>query len=316
MRRHRIHNIFQRDNFTNCTKLAQELEVGVRTVLRDIEAMRNQDYPIGYDARRRVLYYTEAVYNLPSIHVTCSDLLALRVASAAFEQNEGTPFHRRLTRIYRILLNGVAQQDLAFSPERIGAAFSFYHVGVGPTVPDVFEALTNAVLRQKEVEFDYLKPADSETKHHRVQPCFITNRENLFYLIAQERKGREVKSFAIPRIVGPVRFTGREFVRSKRFSSVRHFRNAFRIFSGEVVHRITFRFSSRAAPYVRERHWHLSEKLTERADGSLLLQMELSDTRDLKSWILRWGADVEVLEPPDLREEIARATKAMAAIYG
>ena len=44
--------------------------------------------------------------------------------------------------------------------------------------------------------------------------------------------------------------------------------------------------------------------------------MTVRGTEELKNWILGFGPYMEVLRPPPLRDEVAAAVKAMAALYG
>ena len=53
----------------------------------------------------------------------------------------------------------------------------------------------------------------------------------------------------------------------------------------------------------------------ELADGGLLFTVRVSDPREMRPWIRSWGADVEVLEPRDLRDEMAEQAQRMAARY-
>ena len=244
-------------------ELAEELEVGVRTVLRDLDAMRNEDYPIDYDPKRRALFYTEPVFNLPSVQVTGSDLLALQMAGQALEQSAGASFHRRVGRIHRALLSGFAFQDVTGAPATTEADVSFHNTGVGIVRPDVFVSLIKALRQSAVIEFSYLKPQDTETKPRRVRPHFITSRDHLVYLVAQDEKTGRVKSFAISRIQGTIRVTTKRFVRPKNLSATRMFKHAFRIFEGEPVHHVKLRVSRRTAPYIKERRWHASQKITE-----------------------------------------------------
>jgi predicted DNA-binding transcriptional regulator YafY len=46
------------------------------------------------------------------------------------------------------------------------------------------------------------------------------------------------------------------------------------------------------------------------------LEVPYSNDRELVGDLLRYGADVEVLEPPELRAHVAQALRAAAAPYG
>lgn len=54
-----------------------------------------------------------------------------------------------------------------------------------------------------------------------------------------------------------------------------------------------------------ERRWHASPEVRRRADGGAELSFAVDGTRELRRFILQLGADVDVLEPGSLREEIA-----------
>jgi predicted DNA-binding transcriptional regulator YafY len=68
---------------------------------------------------------------------------------------------------------------------------------------------------------------------------------------------------------------------------------------------VALRFSPVVGARVRETRWHPSERVEPAGDGSLTWRARVSGTLEIRSWILGWGADVEVVEPVELREEIA-----------
>jgi len=55
---------------------------------------------------------------------------------------------------------------------------------------------------------------------------------------------------------------------------------------------------------VQESKWHDSQKLAQQKDGSVLAEFQLSDTEEIKRWIMSFGKHAVVLEPEELREEI------------
>jgi proteasome accessory factor B len=51
--------------------------------------------------------------------------------------------------------------------------------------------------------------------------------------------------------------------------------------------------------------WHRSQQIVDRADGSIVLQLEVSIDPPLRSWVLSFGAAARVLLPSALAGEIA-----------
>ncbi len=66
---------------------------------------------------------------------------------------------------------------------------------------------------------------------------------------------------------------------------------------------------------VAEATWHPSQVLAPEPDGSLTWRATVSGTVEIRTWILSWGPDVEVLAPPSLRTEVADLLAAAAARY-
>jgi predicted DNA-binding transcriptional regulator YafY len=63
-------------------------------------------------------------------------------------------------------------------------------------------------------------------------------------------------------------------------------------------------FSAETARYIKERRWANGQVITDRPDGSVILEMKTSGWFEVKKWILSFGRCVEVLEPQKMREEI------------
>ena len=55
--------------------------------------------------------------------------------------------------------------------------------------------------------------------------------------------------------------------------------------------------------------------MTKLRDGSLILRLRLSNTVEIKSWILGFGASALVLEPESLRAEIAAELEQLLEVY-
>jgi predicted DNA-binding transcriptional regulator YafY len=311
----RIHEELRRNTLPNCTKLVRLLEVSRKTVLRDIAFMRERlDLPIEFDLGIQAYRYTHPVSAFPTVQVTEGELLALLVARRALEQYEGTPFHHQLEVAFEKLTGGLKDR-ITFSPADELRAVSFKNVGLGKADLVVFNALSGAVLRQHEVEFDYRKPGESKTERRRVQPYHLSHRENLWYLIGLDVGRTGLRTFALPRITS-VRVMNRQFVRPHQFSPEKFFSSALGVLVGSGNHQVKIRFDRSAADRVRERLWHESQEMTELPGGGLDLTLRLGALAEIEQWVLGWGAHAEVLAPPELRERIKAAAVSLAARYG
>ena len=78
---------------------------------------------------------------------------------------------------------------------------------------------------------------------------------------------------------------------------------------------ITIRFDPRVAQRVAETRWHPSQVAQVEADGSLLWRARISGILEVRSWILGWGPDAEVLEPTELRDWVANQHARALAQY-
>jgi len=78
---------------------------------------------------------------------------------------------------------------------------------------------------------------------------------------------------------------------------------------------VVLRFRVDQAPYVRERVWHPSQKLTDLPDGGIQLAFRAGGLFEVRRWILGWGDAVEVISPEKLRNEVLKMLRSAASIY-
>jgi predicted DNA-binding transcriptional regulator YafY len=311
----RIHEELRRGAFTNCTKLAERLEVSRKTIVRDVAFMRDRlDLPIEFDPRINAYRYTHPVSAFPTVQVTEGELLALLVARKALEQYRGTPFHRQLEASFEKLAGGLRDR-ITFSPADELRSVSFRNTGLGRADLAVFNTLSTAVLRQLEVEFEYRKPGSRREERRRVRPYHLTHRENLWYLIAFDPGRAALRTFALPRISG-AELTEARFVRPEDFSPEAFFANALGVLGGPGDFTVVIRFTATVADRVREREWHESQIRRDLPDGALELTLRLGALAEVEGWVLGWGADAEVLQPTELRRRLAATAGRLASVYG
>lgn len=79
---------------------------------------------------------------------------------------------------------------------------------------------------------------------------------------------------------------------------------------------VRLHFSPRVSPRVRETVWHPSQTIIDRPDGSCEWTAQIVEWREMEPWVRGWGADVEVLSPPELRASVIESVRRAAEQYG
>jgi predicted DNA-binding transcriptional regulator YafY len=87
------------------------------------------------------------------------------------------------------------------------------------------------------------------------------------------------------------------------------------IFNGAAQGWAKLKFTPERARWVAGETWHPMQESSFDPDGSYLLSFPYSDDRELIGDILRFGADVEVLGPADLRAAVRKALHEAAGRY-
>jgi predicted DNA-binding transcriptional regulator YafY len=134
-----------------------------------------------------------------------------------------------------------------------------------------------------------------------------------FYLIGLCKWKNEIRIFAVDRIK-KLTVTNESFELPDDFDIDDFMRNSFGAFHGKPE-KVKVLFSADIAEYIKEKIWHETQKLHENPDGSVLFEADMACTKDVKAWIMRWGAKATVLKPKRLRNEIRSEAVEMLAAY-
>jgi proteasome accessory factor B len=181
------------------------------------------------------------------------------------------------------------------------------------TAADDIDDLVTALLYNNPVEARYRKASGIEGQYTLNPYTLATFRQGL-YLFAYDVDAGRVKTFAVERFVDLVRLRRETFETPNGWRPEAHINNAYGIISGPSTE-VKLAFAPRVAGYVRERTWHPTQTYRTLPDGRLELRIQVAHTIELLTMVLGFGADVEVLGPPDLRDRVSRALRDAASAY-
>ena len=312
----RIHQAIQAGGYPNASTLARELEVSAKSVQRDLEFMRERlELPLAYHPQRYGYHYTEEVSAFPSLQITEGELFALLVAEKALQQYRGTNFEKPLVSAFKKMAASLPD-TVSLHLADWDQAISFRTSAMPLLDLNTFDALARATARREQLEIVYRKPGVAGGEPRVIDPYQLANINGEWFLFAYDHLRQDLRTFAPTRILS-VRTTGARFVRPKRFSIDHRLRDSFGVLSGTETREVTIRFNAFAAEYIREKRWHPSQVMTELPAGGVELTLKLSSLIEVQRWVLSWGANAVVIQPPELialvRDEVRRIQAAYHA---
>lgn len=189
-----------------------------------------------------------------------------------------------------------------------------------PDFVDHVHTLTRAWAERRVVEITYA-PASyegrpTEVRKATVQPYLIepSTQTHALYVIGFDEGRGGLRTFKIERIRS-VTVTPRAFEPPEAGSVERLMRGAWDIIADQPPTSVVVRFSTAVAGRVAETVWHPSQVFEAQPDGTLIWRATVSGSIEVRLWILSWGDDATVIEPPALRADIAATLRRAGANY-
>jgi predicted DNA-binding transcriptional regulator YafY len=312
----RIDQAVRAGAWPNASTLARELEVSPRTVQRDLLFLRDRlKAPLEFDPVQNGYRYSSPDYRLPFFRLTQGELVALFLAERLLRQYRGTPYESDLERAFARLTAGLAE-EVSLNLAELAATLSVTPTVVAEQDLATFRTLSGAVAGRRRLELEYWTASRDEVTRRQVDPYHLTLIESDWYLIGYCHLRQCVRMFSVVRVRSAGE-TGETFERPGDFSVQAYLGNSFRAVRGEGPgYRVALRFTPGSAGRIAEKSWHRSQEAERTADGGLVLRLEVSELVEVKRWVLFWGADCEVLEPAELREQIVEELRRLREVYG
>jgi predicted DNA-binding transcriptional regulator YafY len=295
-------------------EIAQAVGMSKRTAYRDLVAIQEELLiPIWEDGGK---YGLDEKGLLPALRLTQAEAMAVFLSarlmarySDAYDPDLAAAFQKLASGLPDVLATHVLRTFDLLSQRATDDA----------TERTINQRLTKAWAERRVVEISYQGGTYDPTKgtrRTRVRPYLIepSIATRALYLIGWDETRQAIRTFKLERIEA-VTLTAETFEPPVEGSIEATFPAAWDIIADQPVIDVVLRFSPTVAGRVQETRWHPSERLTAADDGSLTWRARVSGTLEIRSWILGWGADVEVVEPSELREEIAGIVRAAAARY-
>ncbi len=318
-----LKNIPQYPRKITATDLMHRLEdegfaVSKRTIERNLQTLSGI-FPLQADDRSRPYGWSwqrdAGMFAVPGMSPIQALTLSLahdhlRNLLPASLMNVLSPYFRYAD---NVLLSGDSVRNMADWRDKV-TLISASQPLIAPEYDEgILETVHDALLSEKLLEISYTSRSKRRKQTHTVHPLGLVQRGSVIYLIVTVDGYTDIRLFALHRIRSAEKLD-RPSRRPKGFCLADYMASgALGFFDRGTIHLVAL-FSETAAAHLYETPLSRDQELTEEG-GKVRVEATVSDTSQLRWWLMAFGADVEVLEPASLREVFVKTAKDMAASY-
>lgn len=304
------HIFYQNPKGLMIDKIARLCHVSKRTTYRDLKALESElGVPIWEEGSKRGIMEG---HFLPPIHFTLPEALNIFLA-ARLMLNYAHWYDPNIASTF-IKLNSIVSPMLR---EQIQNTMNWMQkLPRNEMYLGILATLAEAWLSQHRVKISYKALASERPTERIIEPYFIEPAApgHSSYIIAYCRRTNSIRTFKIERIEA-IELTAEPYTISRDFNANEFLGSSWGIVVKGEIKTIKLKFNPELARIMEETIWHSSQILEPQNDGSMIMILRLTDTMELRSWILGWGEKVEVLEPVEIREKVIKTAKAILDVY-
>ena len=308
--------ISSRRHPVSCRVLQEELECSRATVRRIITEMRLYfDAPIKYDRLRNgYLYETDEgqTFELPGLWFSSTEIYALLTAQQLLAQVQPGLLDAQLKPVKDRIEKILASRHL--DGDEVAGRVHILRMTGRNVEPVCFQSVAGALLQRNRLRIDYHARGDDQTSSRVVSPQRLIHYRDNWYLDAHCHKRNALRSFAVERITATGALSQRCIDVSEQQLDA-HYASSYGIFAGEPKHLAVLHFTPERARWVADEHWHPDQQGRFLESGCYELRIPYSDSRELVMDILKYGPDVEIVAPGDLRDAVASRLQAALKNY-
>lgn len=297
--------------------LKQELEVSAASVKRDIEFLRDRmRCPINWDHQKQRYFIQELPdggrFELPGLWFDGSEVFALLMMLDLVDGVQpgllGEHLNPMRDRLRSILTAG------GKSAKDIEQKVKLIHFAPRNVQPRHFTVVATALLEGNRLTLHYLRRDKEEHTERQISPLQLVHYRDNWVLDAWCHKRGGLRSFALEAIED-ISVVQEPALKVSREDMREHFQSGYGIFAGKAVHLGVMKFTPKRAQWVALETWHPDQTNRWLEDGSYILEVPYSHDEELVMDLMRYGPEVEVLAPPELRKRVYDVLCAAAQKY-
>ncbi|HUW26198.1 MAG TPA: YafY family protein [Gallionella sp.] len=296
----------------------EELGTSLATFKRDLEYMRERLYaPIVWDREVGAYRFDQPdrhapSYALPGLWFNASEVHALLSMQHLLSNLDAGMLASQIKPLQARLKALLGSTD--HTAEEVEKRLRIVQAAKRTVSSKFFETIASATLGRKQIKLRHYSRQTGGDSERLVSPQLLTYYRDNWYLDAWCHLRNDIRRFAIDAILH-AELTGEKAQDVPKSQLKEVLESGYGIFSGSKVKWASLRFTPERARWVATEQWHSQQKGSIEPDGSYLLEIPYTDDRELLMDILKYGGDVEVIAPLDLRQRVQAEISRMGQKY-
>lgn len=294
-------------------KLEERFEepVGKRTLQYAVEYLINEKQaPIAKckDGARVLYYYADANYSIKNLPLSDEEIVLLKDAVEVIKQVGSASIAKDVLSVIAKLEHCIAENSAS---DRMIIQFETQLARGMEHLDNLFTAIKQKISLQITYE-----PFAKEPYEQTVHPYLLKEYRNRWFFIARDDSYNAICTLALDRIKS-VKTAKAIYKENDLFDSATYFNNLIGVTfpASEEVSNVVLKVKPNQVPYIKTKPIHFTQETEALQGGAMLVRLELINNYELRSLLLSYGADVEVLEPSALREQMKQTFEAGLSAY-
>lgn len=236
------------------------------------------------------------------------ELMALETGSNFLKENKGyyleKEYQLAVEKIKSVMKNTLEQPKINYHTKFTNSKFH--------KEKEVVIEVQKAICSKRKIKLQYFSIRRGSISERIVHPYMVYNYEGFLYLAAYCENNREFRDFKLIRIE-ELHALDEEFS-LKKFDFHKFIEGSFGIFKGEKLD-VKLKIKYPHSVYVKESVYIENQIIEELENGDIIFQAVMKGKPEIMTWIKSMGANVEILKPKELREELIEEIKKLQNIY-
>ena len=314
-RYHWSHGQIIQSRYPNASILAKQFEISKKQAQRDIEFIRDRlGAPLRYNGMKRGYEYKESGYELPPVWFSGDELMAFCLALRIATTIPDSTLKKSLKGFLEKFLSLRSLED-TYSIKEIETLISVKNIEYYRVKDEVFRTTINALFRKRPLEISYRSPHRGEETERVILPLHLLCYMGSWHLIAYCSLRNELRDFSLSRIL-KIKAVDKTINLPSDLPPIKDYiRKHFGVMVGDESKEVVLKFAPRISSWISEQIWHDKQEIIPNNDGSLYLRFYVASYEEVAREILKYGSDVEVFSPLELRAIISSEIEKMKEIY-